>query len=116
MAVNLSDEVRVTILIGDEEVHAFFPGYSDPDMIEAQKRLLSGRFDASRGTPRDKSQEARIRFFNVACQRVENVEHDGKPLTSDTPDWKQKIPSNWKVSFSLFFEEKSTLSDEDVGN
>ena len=116
MAVNLSSEVKVSILIGDEEVHAFFPGYPDSDFIEAQKKLLSSRFDTQRGTPRDKSQEARIRFFNTTCLRVENVEHEGKPLTPEVADWRGKIPVGWKVSFSLFFEEKSTLSEEDVGN
>jgi len=118
MAVRLSDEVKVGILIGDEEVRAVFPGYANPEMAAAIKKLALGRNTVGRGGQvKDKSYEARVGFFNSTCIRVENVEgDDGQPLTPDTADWRQKIPANWKLSFALFFEEKATLSDEEVGN
>ena len=119
MAVRLSEEVRVSILLGGEEVHAYFPGYGNAEMQEAIKRLLSGRFIAGRGgrTPQDKTFESRVRFFNSMCIRVENVEDAaGVPLTPDIEGWKGQIPANWKVSFSLHFEEKNTLTEEEEGN
>ena len=118
MAVRLSEEVKVAILVGDEEVTAVFPGYSNPEMAEAIKKLATGRTQIGRGgQAKDKSYEARVRFFNTMCSRVENVEgEDGQPLTPETPDWRQKIPANWKLSFALFFEEKATLSDDEVKN
>jgi hypothetical protein len=119
MPVRLSDEIRVSILVGDEEVHAYFPGYGNAEMQEAIKKLLSGRFQAGRGgrAPQDKTFEARVRFFNSMCTRVENVEDAaGNPLTADTEGWKAQIPANWKVSFALHFEEKNTLTEEEEGN
>ena len=117
MAVRLSDEVKVSILVGDEEVVAVFPGYNNPEMDDAIKKLALGRTTIGRGgQAKDKSYEARTRFFNATCIRVENVEEGGVPLTPDVPDWRQKIPPNWKLSFALFFEEKATLSEDEVGN
>jgi hypothetical protein len=118
MAVKLSDEIKVAILIGDEEVTAVFPGYDNTEMNEAIKKLATGRTSINRGgQPKDLSFEARIRFFNTMCIRVENVEGaDGSAITAETENWRKLIPSNWKVSFALFFEEKATLSFEDVGN
>jgi len=119
MAIRLSDEIRVSILVGDEEVHAYFPGYGNAEMQEAIKKLLSGRFVAGRGgrAPQDKTFESRVRFFNSMCTRVENVEDAaGNPMTADTEGWKAQIPANWKVSFSLHFEEKNTLTEEEEGN
>ena len=118
MAVRLSDEIKVAILIGDEEVAAVFPGYDNLEMSEAIKKLATGRTSINRGgQPKDLSFEARIRFFNTMCSRVENVEGpDGNLLTPDIENWRKFVPPNWKVSFALFFEEKATLSSEDVGN
>lgn len=119
MPIRLSDEIKVSILIGEEEAHAFFPGYGNAEMQEAIKKLLSGRFVAGRGgrAPQDKTFEARVRFFNSMCTRVENVEDAaGNPLAADTEGWKAQIPANWKVSFSLHFEEKNTLTEEEEGN
>ena len=118
MAVKLSDEIKVSILVQNEEVHAVFPGYGDREMQEAIKKLLSGRFSAGRGgRAQDKSMEARIRFFNTMCLRVENVElPDGTPLDPTIENWRGEIPVNWKVSFSLNFEEQNTLTEEDEGN
>ena len=118
MAVRLSDEVKVAILVGDEEVTAVFPGYSNPEMDAAIKQLATGRTQIARGgQAKDKSYEARVRFFNATALRVEGVEQDdGTPLTPDVENWRQKIPPNWKLSFALFFEEKATLSEDEVKN
>ena len=118
MAVRLSDEISVSILIGDEEVTGVFPGYSNPEMNEAIKALATGRMTTGRGgQPRDKTYDARIRFFNSMCLRMVNVEGpDGQALTPDTENWRTLIPVNWKASFAIFFEEKATLTDDDVGN
>jgi|TARA_R110000824_G_scaffold190214_2_gene371640 hypothetical protein len=118
MAVKLSDEVKITILIQNEEVHAVFPGYGDKEMQEAIKKLLSSRFTAGRGgRAQDKSMDARIRFFNTMCLRVENVElPDGTPLLSTVENWRAEVPVNWKVSFALPFEEQNTLTEEEEGN
>ena len=110
-------EVEVAILVGDEEVTAVFPPHGDSELNDAIKKLATTRQSSSRGVLKDNSFEARTRFFNTQCRRVLNVEGpDGKMLTPETPDWRTLIPANWKVSFSLFFEEKLTLSSEEVGN
>lgn len=117
MPVKLSEEIKVSILIGDDEVTAVFPGYGNAEMATAIKTLATGRMSTGRGGVKDKTYDARIRFFNTMCQRVENVEgEDGKPLSSDTEGWRNLIPVNWKASFAIFFEEKATLTDDDVGN
>lgn len=120
MAIKLGsqEETKVAILVGDEEVTAIFAPQGDEELNEAIKKLATSRQKTSRGgMPQDTSFEARTRFFNTQCRRVENCEGpDGKPLTAETPDWRKLIPANWKVSFALFFEEKATLSSEDVGN
>tara|TARA_R110000824_G_scaffold152470_1_gene323705 strand:+ start:25041 stop:25400 length:360 start_codon:yes stop_codon:yes gene_type:complete len=119
MAVRLGSEaeVEVAILVGDDEVTAVFPPHGDSELNEAIKKLATTRQSSSRGVVKDNSFEARTRFFNTQCRRVLNVEGpDGLPLTADTPEWRKLIPANWKVSFSLFFEEKMTLSSDDVGN
>ena len=125
MAIKLGveDETKVAILIGDEEVTAVFPPQGDAELNEAIKKLATSRQSVNRGgNVKDTSFEARLRFFNTQCRRIENVEGpDGKPLCgepggSNTPDWRKMVPPNWKVSFALFFEEKATLSAADVGN
>jgi hypothetical protein len=118
MAVKLSDEVKISILVQDEEVHAVFPGYGDSEMQEAIKKLLSGRFTAGRGgRAQDKSMDARLRFFNTMCLRVENVElPDGTPLGPSVDNWRAQVPVNWKVSFALNFEEQNTLTEDDEKN
>ena len=118
MPIRLSDEVRVAILIGDEEITAVFPSYSNPEMAAALKSLATGRTMIGRGgQAKDKSYDARVRFFNAMCSRVEGVEmEDGKALSPEVENWRSYIPANWKISFSLYFEEKATLSDEEVGN
>lgn len=111
------EEVKVAILVGDEEVTAIFPPHGDGEFNEAIKKLATSRQKTNRGgMPQDTSFEARVRFFNTQCRRVENVEGPDGPLTPETPDWRKLIPVNWKVSFSLFFEEKATLSSDEVGN
>ena len=114
MPVRLTEEVKVSILIGDEEVHAFFPGYGSTELQDAIKKLLSGRVKQGRGARgvQDKSFEARVSFFNTTCIRVET----GQSLSTDVENWRQKIPANWKVSFALHFEEKNTLSEDEEGN
>jgi hypothetical protein len=110
-------EVEVSILIGDEDVTAVFPPHGDSELNEAIKKLATTRQTNARGVVKDNSFEARTRFFNTQCRRVLNVEGpDGTPLTAETPDWRSLIPANWKVSFALFFEEKLTLTNDDVGN
>ena len=117
MVVRLGDEISVAILIGDEEVTAVFPGYDNEEMAEAIKKLATGRLSTNRGgVPKDQSFEARVRFFNTMCQRVENVEGPDGPLTPETENWRKLVPANWKVSFAIFFEEKATLTNEDVKN
>jgi hypothetical protein len=118
MAVRLGEEISVAILIGDEEVVAIFPGYANTEMAAAIKTLSTGRLTTGRGgQPKDQTFDARIRFFNTMCVRVINVEDEnGAPLTPDTENWRRLIPANWKTSFSIFFEEKATLTNEDVGN
>ena len=119
MPVRLTEEVKVSILIGDEEVHAFFPGYGSTELQDAIKKLLSGRVKQGRGARgvQDKSFEARVSFFNTTCIRVENVEDEtGQSLSPDVENWRQKIPANWKVSFALHFEEKNPLSEDEEGN
>ena len=116
MPVRLGDDVKVSILVGDEEVHAFFPPYSNPEMAEAIRKLAQGRTVQKRGTVQDKSFDARVRFFNTMCLRVENVQTAEGELTPDVENWRNMVPANWKVSFSLNFEEKATLTDDDVGN
>ncbi len=118
MAVRLSDEVAVSILVGDEEVTAYFPGYDNPEMGEAIKKLLGGRFAAGKGgRVADRSFEARVQFFNKMCTRLEGVEDgEGQPLAPTVEGWKQKIPPNWKASFATYFEEKSQLSGDDEVN
>jgi hypothetical protein len=119
MAVRLGtdEETRVAILIGDEEVVAIFPPQGDSELNAAIKKLATSRQSQKGQGVKDTSFEARTRFFNTQCRRVENVEGpDGNPLSAETANWREIIPANWKVSFALFFEEKATLSVEEVGN
>lgn len=117
MAVRLGEEIEVNILVGDEEVRAVFPSYTDEGMAEAIKKLSSGRSVVVRGQAKDRTHEARVKFFNATCLRVENVEaSDGTPLTPDMQGWRSQIPPNWKASFAIYFEERATLSEDEVGN
>jgi len=117
MAVKLGTDVEVAIAIGDEEVTAVFPAYDDPEFMAEVRKLLGGRWQQKGAQQKDKSTEARVRFFNATALNIRNVEGpDGRPIDASSPGWKAKIPANWKVSFALYFEEKNSLTAEDLGN
>lgn len=120
MPILLEDTTEVTIRVEGEPVTAYFPGQSTPEMQQAVKELLQGRFrQKSRGKIENRLMEARTRFFDKMCQRIEGVQYrapDGsiQDLTENTEDWQQRIPINWKTTIVAYFEEQEVLSDEEV--
>jgi len=122
MAVRASEQIRVALPVGDEEVTLTFPGWSDPKMAEAIKKLLRGRQSIRRNQVKDTSTEARVAFFDGVCLDVENFEEQneaGEWVTCNAetfPDWKDRIPESWKVSAATYFEEKNILTADDVKN
>ena len=123
MAVILGRKVRVELYIAeaDDQIVAVFPLYDDEEFSKAITSLLKNRFKQIGRRVENRTQEARIAFFDKTCIEVEGVEYedgDGN-LMSLTPvidGWKSKIPANWKASIAGTFEEKETLGDEDRGN
>ena len=123
MAVILGRKVRVELFIPESEdkIVAIFPPYDDEDFAKAITNLLKNRFKQVGRRMENRTQEARITFFDKTCLEVEGVEYedaDGmlSTLSSDVDGWKSKIPANWKSSISAEFEEKDTLGDDDRGN
>ena len=123
MAVILGRKVRVELFIpeADDQIVAVFPSYDEEEFSKAITSLLKNRFKQVGRRVENRTQEARIAFFDNTCEAVEGVEYigdDGNPpsLTPDVDGWKSKIPANWKASIAATFEEKETLGDEDRGN
>jgi hypothetical protein len=123
MAVILGRKVRVPLYIqeSDDKIVAVFPSYDDEDFAKAITSLLKNRFKQVGRRMENRTQEARIAFFDKSCLEVEGVEYENEdgtlsPLTPDVDGWKSKLPANWKSSISAEFEEKETLGDEDRGN
>ena len=123
MAVILGRKVRVELFIpeAEDQIIAVFPSYDDEEFSKAITSLLKNRFKQIGRRVENRTQEARIAFFDKTCEAVEGVEYigaDGEPiaLTSDVEGWKAKIPANWKASIAATFEEKQTRGDEDGGN
>ena len=123
MAVILGRKVRIELYIpeADDQIVAIFPSYDDEEFSKAITSLLKNRFKQVRRRVENRTQEARIKFFDSTCIGMEGVEYetaDGTvdSLTAEVENWKNKIPANWKASISASFEEKETLGEEDRGN
>ena len=123
MAVILGRKVRVELYIAeaDDQIVAVFPSYDDEEFSKAITSLLKNRFKQIGRRVENRTQEARIAFFDKTCEAVEGVEYIGDdgspaPLTPDIEGWKAKIPANWKASIAGTFEENETLGDADRGN
>jgi hypothetical protein len=120
MAIQLGSEQCVIIEVGGQEIKSWFPPCDDEAFMDAQRRLLSGRIRMVRGgrnNVRDVSTQAREKFYDETCVRIEGVnDRDGQPLDCTAAGWQKKIPINWKVSFTSAFEEQQTLTDEDQKN
>jgi len=83
------------------------------------RTFLSSRFKR-KGTAGDSLMEARLKFVDellVGCKQIE-VKEAGNvvPLTPELPNWKGRIPANWKTSVALHFEEKEAFTPEDEKN
>jgi hypothetical protein len=123
MAVILGRKVRIELYIpeADDQIVAVFPSYDDEEFSKAITSLLKNRFKQVGRRVENRTQEARIKFFDSTCIGMEGVEYempDGSigSLSADVENWKNKIPANWKASISASFEEKETLGEEDRGN
>ena len=123
MAVILGRKVRIELYIpeADDQIVAVFPSYDDEEFSKAITSLLKNRFKQVGRRVENRTQEARIKFFDSTCIGMEGVEYetpDGTvdSLSADVENWKNKIPANWKASISASFEEKETLGEEDRGN
>ena len=123
MAVILGRKVRIELYIpeADDQIVAIFPSYDDEEFSKAITSLLKNRFKQVGRRVENRTQEARIKFFDSTCIGMEGVEYempDGSigSLSADVENWKNKIPANWKASISASFEEKETLGEEDRGN
>ena len=121
MPVRLSDEQCIVLPVGNEDIRAYFPPADDPEMVRAVRKLFADRGTTGRGgNALVKMFDARIRFFDSQCSRVENAEAKNEtgeyvPLC-DLADWKEKFPSQYKVSIALQFEEQATLTGDEVKN
>ena len=112
------DEVRVRIDLAEGFIVAVFPPHGDPDFERAKKELLDSRWTMTRrGRTENHTVQARIRFFDAQCQKIEGWQHrqDGQLVDAMTlPDWKQRFPTELKVSVvGQNFEERETLNEED---
>jgi hypothetical protein len=123
MAVILGRKVRIELYIpeADDQIVAVFPSYDDEEFSKAITSLLKNRFKQVGRRVENRTQEARIKFFDSTCIGMEGVEYempDGSigSLSANVENWKNKIPANWKASISASFEEKETLGEEDRGN
>jgi hypothetical protein len=123
MAVILGRKGRIELYIpeADDQIVAVFPSYDDEEFSKAITSLLKNRFKQVGRRVENRTQEARIKFFDSTCIGMEGVEYempDGSigSLSANVENWKNKIPANWKASISASFEEKETLGEEDRGN
>ena len=112
------DEVRIKLDVTSGYVTAVFPPHGDPAFEKAKKELLDGRFETSRrGRIRNTATEARIRFFDAQCQRIEGWQHrqsDGTLVDPMTlPNWRELFPVNLKISAAVRFEETEALDEEE---
>lgn len=114
--MRLDENLRFTIQMGEEK---------NPVLILRQptarelKTFLQGRFVRKGNKIQDVSVEARENFVNALLERVENVEvkglHGGYVEIMTLPDWKDRIPLNWKTSIAIKFEEAEVVSQEEAG-
>jgi hypothetical protein len=123
MAVILGRKVRIELYIpeADDQIVAIFPSYDDEEFSKAITSLLKNRFKQVGRRVENRTQEARIKFFDSTCIGMEGVEYEKEDgtigsLSAEVDNWKSKIPANWKASISASFEEKETLGEEDRGN
>ena len=124
MALKLGKEIAVAVGVQGERVTAYFPPYSDPKTKAGIKTLISSRpaFADLLGRDTEAAFDARVKFFDDTCTRVDNLEDLGAegeyvPLTAEHfPDWKDRVPDNLKVSWAAEFEEKFRLTEEQKGN
>ena len=123
MAVILGRKVRIELYIpeADDQIVAIFPSYDDEEFSKAITSLLKNRFKQVGRRVENRTQEARIKFFDSTCIGMEGVEYEKEDgtigsLSAEVENWKNKIPANWKASISASFEEKETLGEEDRGN
>lgn len=102
---------------GPETLRFTFPGQTDPDFQTAKKKFLDSRIVQRGRRMVNRSNQARIDFFDKHCSDVQLLEEmvDGKPVNiMGSPGWNQKVDVVIKVSIvAQAFEEKETLSPED---
>ena len=72
MAVILGRKVRVPLYIQESEdkIVAIFPPYDDEDFAKAITNLLKNRFKQVGRRMENRTQEARITFFDKTCLEV----------------------------------------------
>ena len=115
--MRLEENLRFAILLGQEE--------DNPVLILKQptpqqiKNFLQQRFFRKGNKVEDNSIEAREKFINLLLEKVKNVEikdSSGNYVSIMTlPDWKDRIPLNWKTSLAIKFEEAETISEDEAG-
>ena len=120
MGFDLGKAVRVKIEVEDNDIYFQFPSYTDPRMHDGIKKLCSSRVPAIRAGRRTQRLDLhgpREKFFDDFCEDVEGVELGGEVLNAASdPEWKTKIPVQWKYTVASYFEEGEALTAEDVKN
>lgn len=87
---------------------------------KALKHFLSARFPRRGNKVEDNTTGAREAFIDAHLTGVKNLEVRSDagyvPLGPVIPNWKEKIPLNWKTAAALRFEEGEVLTPEDEKN
>ncbi len=90
MAVKLGSSVKVGLEVNGEEVLFTFRQPSNAEL----NRFLSGRFSMKGRQMSDRSVQARVEFFDLLVEKIENVEDEAGAAVG--VEQKDKIPANWK--------------------
>lgn len=116
--MRIEEELKFTIQLGQ--------GPDNPILILRQptpaevKAFLTGRFIRKGNKVQDESVTAREKFIDTLMIGIQNVEiRDSSrnyiALSPDFPNWKEKIPVNWKTSIAVRFEEAEIVSPDEAG-
>lgn len=114
--MRLEENLRFTIQMGQQDNPVLSLRQPTAQQI---KNFLQQRFVRKGNRVEDNSIEAREKFINALLDKVGNVEvkgADGNYVDLMTlPDWKERVPLNWKTSVALKFEEAETVSEDEAG-
>ena len=103
---------------GPETLKFTFPGQADPAFNQAKKKFLDSRIVQRGRKMVNRSNDARIEFFDAHCSRVSTLEEPnsdgGTNNIMEADGWLKKVPVEIKVAvISQSFEEKESLTAED---